>query len=215
VRDVRQFVTSEKLAYWYFRLNGFLTMENFILHSDSRKGSSQRTDADIYGVRFPFRQEMNMPDDIRFQKESGKPLFIIAEVKGGECKLNGPWTDPLKQNMQYVLRAIGAFEPSELEQVARFLYETYVYEDQSRKIQLLAIGSRQNEEYARERPNLSQLLFVDMLNFIYERFHEFRMQKRDHKQWDSVGRYLYDQTEHGRAKFVSNVLEEAGLLRAQ
>jgi hypothetical protein len=41
------------------------------------------------------------------------------------------------------------------------------------------------------------------------------MQKRDHKQWDDAGRYLYDQTEHGQAKFVSNVLREAGLLLAQ
>jgi hypothetical protein len=52
-RSVRCTV-NEKLAYWYFRLNGFMTMESFILHDESRKGLPQRTDADIYGVRFPF-----------------------------------------------------------------------------------------------------------------------------------------------------------------
>lgn len=153
VRHVKQPVTSEKLAYWYFRLNGFMTMENFILHSDSRTRPSQRTDADIYGVRFPFRREMSMPDDCCFQNKNRKPLFIIAEVKEGECKLNGPWTDPAKRNMQYVLQAIGAFEPPVLERIAESLYETYVYEDQSGRIQLMAIGSRENDEYKRDRPN--------------------------------------------------------------
>jgi hypothetical protein len=210
-----QLITSEKLAYWYFRLNGFMTMENFILHGDSKRAFSQRTDADIYGVRFPFRQEMDMTDDLRFRDGQKSPLFIIAEVKGGECKLNGPWTDPFKENMQYVLQAIGAFEASELERVAKSLYDTYVYEDQLRKIQLIAIGSRQNEGYARERRGLDQILFVDILGFIYKRFQELKMQKRDHKQWDNVGRYLYDQTDRGEAEFVSTVLREAGLLLAQ
>ena len=25
-------IKTDRLAYWYFRLNGFLTIENFILH---------------------------------------------------------------------------------------------------------------------------------------------------------------------------------------
>jgi hypothetical protein len=212
---VRRLVNAEKLAYWYFRLNGFMTMENFILHPDSRKGSSQRTDADIYGVRFPFRQELNMADDTCFRNELAKPLLIIAEIKGGECKLNGPWTDPLKQNMRYLLQAIGAFEPALLGAVAKALYETCAYEDQQRKIELLAVGSRRNEEYAKERPRLNQLLFADMLRFIYKRLYEFRMQKRDHKQWDDVGRYLYEQTKRREEEFVLTVLSEAGLLLAQ
>jgi hypothetical protein len=208
-------VTSEKLAYWYFRLNGFMTMESFILHNDSRKGLSQRTDADLYGVRFPYRQELGMLDETRFSSVIGKPLFVIAEIKAGECKLNGPWTDPLKKNMQYVLGAMGALEPSLLEVAADSLYEKYKYEDESRKIQLLAVGSRKNQEYQKERPNLDQLLFADMLQFIYKRFHQFRMQKRDHKQWDSVGQYLYSVIERGEADFATSVLQEAGLASAQ
>jgi hypothetical protein len=62
-----------------------------------------------------------------------------------------------------------------------------MYEDQQRKITLLAIGSRINQEYLTERPELRQLLFRDMIEFIYRRFRDFRMQKRDHKQWNSAG----------------------------
>ena len=212
---MKPLVTSEKLAYWYFRLNGFMTMESFILHNDSRKGLSQRTDADLYGVRFPYREELGMRDEPLFSGVIAKPLFVIAEIKGGECRLNGPWTDPLKSNMQYVLGAIGALEPPLLDVAADCLYRKYEYEDATRRIQLLAVGSRRNQEYLRERPELVQLLFADMLQFVYERFHQFRMQKRDHKQWDSTGRYLYSMIERGEAEFVASVLADAGLTAAQ
>lgn len=208
-------LTAEKLASWYFRLNGFMTIESFVLHDSSRKGLAQRTDADIFGVRFPFRHELGMQDDLRVCNQPEKPLFIIGEVKSGECKLNGPWTDPARENLQYVLKAIGGFEPTIIDKVATALYTNYVYEDEKRKIQLLAIGSRPNVEYQRERKGLDQLLFVEILSFIYRRFHDFRMQKRDHKQWDAVGKYLYAQAENDEPVFISTVLRSAGLHLAQ
>ena len=39
----------EHLAYWYLRLNGFLMLENFALHDESR--SQQRTDLDLIAIR--------------------------------------------------------------------------------------------------------------------------------------------------------------------
>ncbi|SRR6266851_3911131 len=214
-RNLIHILNAEKLASWYFRLNGFMTIESFILHDRSSKGLAQRTDADILGVRFPFRQELDMQDDLRFRNQPEKPLFIIGEIKSGECKLNGPWTDPLKQNLQYVLGAIGGFEPRIIDKVATALHTKYVYEDELRKVQLLAIGSRLNVEYQRDRKGLDQLLFIEMLAFVYRRFHDFRMQKRDHKQWDNVGNYLYAEAEHDEAVFVSTVLRAAGLHLAQ
>jgi len=77
-------IKSEKLAYWYLRLNGFLTIENFIVHPDDR--GCQRTDVDILGVRFPNRSELfyyPMEDDNRLLSLSNKTLFILAEVKKG------------------------------------------------------------------------------------------------------------------------------------
>jgi hypothetical protein len=40
----------ERLAYWYLRLNGFLPIENFIVHDEG--GRAQRTDIDLW--RFAF-----------------------------------------------------------------------------------------------------------------------------------------------------------------
>ena len=75
-------ITSEQLAYWYLRLNGFLTIQNFIVHPDS--GSEQRTDADVLGVRFPYRAELKpnpMVDDVPFTKVADKPFIVMVEVK--------------------------------------------------------------------------------------------------------------------------------------
>ena len=59
----------EKVAYWYFRLNGFLQIENFVVHPERRGG--QRTDADLLAVRFPYRAErlFDDPNDIMADDE--------------------------------------------------------------------------------------------------------------------------------------------------
>lgn len=61
--------SPEKVAYWYFRLNGFLQIENFVVHPSSRGG--QRTDADLLAVRFPYRAErlIDNPNDIMIDDE--------------------------------------------------------------------------------------------------------------------------------------------------
>ena len=56
---MRARLSSEKIVYWFFRLNGCLTIENFIIHPDfvDQQDVVQRTDADILAVRFPYRKE--------------------------------------------------------------------------------------------------------------------------------------------------------------
>ena len=61
-------ISPEQAASWFFRLNGCLTINNFIVHDDST--SSQRTDVDIFAVR-----ETNQS---------------VVETALG---LNGDWTD--------------------------------------------------------------------------------------------------------------------------
>ena len=103
-------MNPERLAYWYFRLNGFFTTENFIVHPD--QGRDQRTDADLLVVRFAHRAEnlqRPMEDDLRVVSCNTFANVIIAEVKTGECRLNGPWIDPVRRNaggrQEYGLRA--------------------------------------------------------------------------------------------------------------
>jgi hypothetical protein len=84
-------ISSEQLAYWYLRLNGFLTIPNFVVHPD--QGGNQETDVDVLGVRFPYREEnlgLPMEDEKHFRKFPDKAFITIAEVKSGRCGLNGP-----------------------------------------------------------------------------------------------------------------------------
>src|SRR5688572_17947388 len=97
-------LSPERLAYWYFRLNGFLTIENFLVHPDW--GSNQGTDADILATRLLHRREnrsVPMEDHHKIAECQTLVNMIIAEVKTGPCTLNGPWKDRKKENMQKLL----------------------------------------------------------------------------------------------------------------
>ena len=105
-------MSPEDVAYWFFRLNGCLAIKNFIVHPDT--GGGQRTDADLIAVRFPHRQELltsdqPMEDHDLFTEGSHRISAHFVEVKAGVCRLNGPWTNPKKRNLQRVLYAMGFF----------------------------------------------------------------------------------------------------------
>jgi len=157
-------ISSEQLAYWYLRLNGFLTIQNFIVHPDT--GSGQRTDADILGVRFPHRAELTsnpMVDDEPFTLMKDKPYIIIAEVKSGMCSLNGPWTAPQKENLQRVLRAIGAYPEKDIETVAKTVYTSGVFSDDAYHLTLACFGKSANSEISKNFPAVPQILWDKVL----------------------------------------------------
>src|SRR5437764_11426823 len=94
IRSMVNHLDPEKVAYWYFRLNGFLQIENFVVHPERRGG--QRTDADLLAVRFPYRAErlFDNPSDIMADDEQRLSLsrnlidVVIAEVKRNQpCTL--------------------------------------------------------------------------------------------------------------------------------
>lgn len=195
----RQRISSEQLAYWYLRLNGFLSIPNFVVHPD--RGAGQRTDVDVMGVRFPFRKEnvlRPMEDDDFFRQAPAKPLIILAEVKGSLCRLNGPWTEPSRGNMQRVLAALGVFPEEMLEIVSTEIYSTGRYEDNYYQITLACFGAVRNDIISNDYPNVPQFLWPGVLSFIYRRFSSYRRQKADHNQWDDVGKCLWDVFENSR-----------------
>jgi len=129
---------SEAVSEWYFRLNGFMSIHNFIVHIDSTISYTNsegveiaaRTDADLMGVRFPNSREVlngrPMVDDTwitRTPEYEEKPLFILVEVKSSLCRINGPWTNPERSNMQRVIRRLGfANSEAQVEEIADSMY---------------------------------------------------------------------------------------------
>lgn len=181
----------EQVAYWYFRLNGFLTTVNFLVHSE--EGMAVRTDVDILAVRFPHREELlnnPMRDEPHFL-ERPKPYIAIAEVKQDRCALNGPWTRRGDENMQRVLAAIGVIPSEERDTAARALYEKGVYENELYYVTLCCLGNRANEHWLKTYPRVPQILWADVGNFFYQRFVAYRDQKRANRQWNETGRLLY------------------------
>lgn len=207
----------EKVAYWYFRLNGFLQLENFIIHPGDRGG--QRTDADILGVRFPNRSErfVDDPNDIMLDDIDALRLsnnlidIVIAEVKTGRAALNGPWTAEERQNINRVLAAIGCLPRDRIDLAARAIYNGGIYEEANQRIRLIAVGNTRSEVIARRYPNVTQIIWQEVLAFIWERFRKYAQQKADVQQWDEVGRELKDLAQHyDRNEFRRIVLERAG-----
>ncbi|SEK16236.1 MULTISPECIES: hypothetical protein [unclassified Variovorax] len=191
-------IRSERLAFWFLRLNGFLTIPNFIVHPEGPRldgAFPQQTDVDVLGVRFPFRAENRarpMGDFALFLGEQRRPMVVLSEVKTGRCGLNGPWTDPKRENMEKVLHA-GGFRPAEqVDDIAQSLYRSGIWQDDELVIRILCFGAEHNAGIGRSHPEVHQLLWQqDVLPFVYQRFFEYRLEKQMHHQWDDDVKELF------------------------
>ena len=194
----RSVLDPEKVAYWYLRLNGFLQLENFYIHPAS--SGAARTDADLLGVRFPYRAERFVDDPTDVMADDAKLLglsdtaidIVIAEVKRGPCALNGPWSSTVDGNIQRVLSAIGCMPTNRLDEVANDIYEQglFVDEEAGLRVRLLCIGAAVDEELSNKFPNVAQVSWPQALDFIFQRFRNFAKQKTQTELWDHVGRQL-------------------------
>jgi len=186
-------MTTEHLATWYFRLNGFFTITNFVLHP-ARRGP-QRTDADIVGGRFPYRSEFPDPpggDEREFTRITNKPYLVIAEVKRGLCQLNGPWTDSAKENIHAVLRDLGPFPQERVEEAARALYRQGIFDCDELYCSLFCVGEAANPVVRSRYPAVPQGTWEEVLRFVFERFQTYHNRKADHNSWDKVGKELWN-----------------------
>jgi hypothetical protein len=215
VRAHQESLDPEKVAYWYFRLNGFLQIENFVVQPGRRGG--QRTDADLLAVRFPHRAEflLDHPDHPMLDDVPGLSLsdrmidVVIAEVKTSRCTLNGPWVTEDRQNVHRILAAVGCVPHDRIEPAARDIYRRGVHlTAQALRIRLVALGRHRSEELANSHPDVIQLTWADLLTFIWNRFRTYRQQKTQVDQWDPQGlriKQLADQTPDACA-FVTDAL---------
>jgi hypothetical protein len=179
----------EDVACWFFRLNGCLTIRDFILHPDRR--GSQRTDADVLALRFPWRTEQDMVDHQMFRHLERPTLFLTEVKSAGLCRLNGPWTDRAAGNVGRVLTAIGCYQDAEAGRAAEALYGPGSYRGSHVDASLVAVAEHESDELAHAAPSTVQLVWDDIFAFILERFRLYRAQKAHHPQWDGAAQSLY------------------------
>ncbi|MEA3538364.1 MAG: hypothetical protein U9R73_04465 [Pseudomonadota bacterium] len=216
-------LTPERVAYWYFRLNGFLQIENFVVHPKLYGG--QRTDADLIGVRFPFRAErlIDDPDDVmqddadRLQLLSDRTDIVIAEIKTGRCALNGPWTNEEHQNIHRVLAAIGGLPADAIDDAANALYSAASFDHPNHpRVRLILVGREPDGNIAQKYAGITQLTWAEVLSFIFQRFHRYNRQKAQVDQWDDVGRYLKKLVGRDNERdFVKRVYELMGVRNSE
>lgn len=182
----------ELLTLWFLRLNGYFCVPNFIIHPDAP--GPQRTDADVLALRFPHCLEVAgapIPQDDTFII-GDRIDFLVAEVKAGECRLNGPWAAPGPRNIQYVLRWMGFLERNnELEDVAAALYDDKKWDENHRRIcvRIACFGRRPSAAHGMR--DVLQRTHLDSVRFIVDRFRRFQTEKADQRQWDGFIRQVF------------------------
>ncbi|SHF32168.1 hypothetical protein SAMN02745195_02362 [Thermoanaerobacter uzonensis DSM 18761] len=84
---------AEELTYWYFRLNGFFLLQNYVLHNIGEERQRGTADADLLAIRFPYVYEeigghSNDWDSEKFSEWGfnieKNNLALIVEVKSGK-----------------------------------------------------------------------------------------------------------------------------------
>lgn len=201
-------ISTEELAYWYFRLNGCLTTVNFLIHPETQRDSS--TDVDVLAVRFPYRAEnltRPMQDDQVFLNTKNRAYVIIGEVKRGQCDLNGPWTSPTSHNMEKILMAVGTFPAEQAPNVAREVRQHGFFSDCVATVSLFCIGQYPNERIHGQYPSVPQITWDHILKFIHSRFRDYRREKAQHSQWNRSGQDLWRTAEECARveKFIAKV----------
>jgi hypothetical protein len=181
----------EQLATWYLRLNGYLTVPNFILHDDN-KGST-RGEIDVLAVRFPYSVETAgskwmKRDDILVPKDK-KIDFIIAEIKRDKCKLNDSLTNAGRKNVPYLIKWLGMAQESEIEKVSDELYKNKIYEGDSWVLRVVCFGS--SKAGCESLSGVLQIMHNQVIDFISKRFKEHRECKANHDQWDDFIKCFY------------------------
>jgi len=154
---------------------------------------------------------LNMEDDAPFKDRQKSQIFVIAEITRDTCKLNDAWTNPDKENIQYVLSAIGAFPHDENDAIAKSLYAHCTYPEPTVTpeplFQLIAVGKTASKDLQKRFPSLLQPELRAMLGFIHQRFEKYRDRKKDHSQWDEFGQDLWKEAEkQAKTAFVEEML---------
>lgn len=129
-----------------------------------------------------------MKDDPKLLSCRSLADVIIAEVKTGQCNLNGPWTKRPKRNMDRVLSAIGCVPKNAFSSACGQLYDCGRWSDNAVTIRLFALGESRNN--ALPIPSKQQITWTEIVRFCINRFNEYEREKSSVGQWTEDGKRL-------------------------
>ena len=191
---------TENLVRWYLRFNGYLGVENLIVHEPISGAVPQGAEFDVVAVRFPFSREVA---DFELQRHSqlegiekpGVVNIVIAEVKGGkDTSLNDPWRPEANENLQlnrlkYLVRWVGFCDSDkDVELVATDLRRTG-RSDRACAVRVVYFGARRSQQAADLK--IPEILFEDIASWIVSTragcWRDHGLANRScHDQWDPL-----------------------------
>ncbi len=194
----KHIIDPEILAQVFLRLNGFFSLTNFIIHREAEYEYRVGTDIDICGIRFPYRREIlynPVTDDERLQSLS-RPILVLGEVKTSVCSINESW---LREGSDILKRAIattGIFSEPKIDSIVSSLRSRGRYSEADFIVQIVCFGECEVQIFRVQNndiplPDVIQITWDYILEFIYRRFRGFSREKRDHPQWEQIGQILW------------------------
>jgi len=168
----------EILVRWYLRFNGYLGVENFILHEPTAAGVAPGGEFDTVAVRFPFSHERPgfeiQNDQQLIDKEATEKSlvdFVIAEVKSGNRpSLNKLWRPPdpdgeKSRRLEYLIRWLGPFQnDSIIERAASALQKRQRHIEGGYLFRLIYFGKQTTKQAV--PAVVPQITFEDIATFI-------------------------------------------------
>jgi hypothetical protein len=222
----------ETLVRWYLRFNGYLGVENFILHEPTSARVAQGGEFDTLAVRFPFSREKPgfeiRNDEKLIDKEaSEKNLvdFVIAEVKSGKhASLNKLWRPPdpdgkKRSRLEYLVKWLGPLqELSTIKRVATGLQKHQRHIEGSYLFRLVYFCKQTTSQAV--PPRVPQITFKDIATFIVGmrspcwKDHGFGVTSA-HDQWDPLIKNIWeigdpksDKTDGHKIERILQILNE-------
>ena len=191
---------AETFVRWYLRFNGYLAVENLIVHEPVQGAVPQGAEFDVVAVRFPFSREvadfeLSRHPQLEAIEQPGAVNVVIAEVKGGrDTSLNDPWRpeadDQLQlQRLKYLVRWIGFWDSeNDVESVATDLRRTG-RSDRQCAVRAVYFGARHSQQAANLK--IPEILLEDVTSWIVStRVGCWRDQglanRSCHDQWDPL-----------------------------
>jgi hypothetical protein len=187
-------IDSEKLAYWYFRLNGFFGNENYSIH-DKLRSPLFATEIDYIGIRFMNRKELlDFSSDEWMQDDYESELFnqcietdviyiALAEAKKSVPNINKSQRNYV--NIEKILSALGCFRKEDICHIAKEISEIGFSRRGCLYITFVTIGTKsKNARNTVKYQDIPIITWDEVKRFLHKRFTEYREEKKRFGEWD-------------------------------
>ncbi|MDI6886210.1 MAG: hypothetical protein QMD22_07725 [archaeon] len=167
---------GEEISYWYFRLNGFFPLVNFVVHRTEKIRYS--TDIDLLAVRFPNVYETvgGQPNDwdskLMNHFDNDAILGILCEVKTSNYDVSSLFKF---ETVKYALTRFG-FKPEfgeHANELKNLPMVTFFHNNQKYQIAKILVSNKQNQGEVR----YIHFQLADLEEFISDRIKRYKENK--------------------------------------